>query len=533
MSAHEAGRRADPREVEGLGAVYTPAWVVDRILAEVLRRVDFATATVCDPTCGDGSFLRGAQRAGVSEDRLFGVDRDTAAVELARAALPGAHLACGEALLGIDWGEDRFDAVVGNPPFVRIQHLREHDSVLADALPGRYASAAKNFDLYGPVLELALRLTRRVAAFVLPHRFFKTEYGEALRRLLAPHVAAIVDFGDRQVFGGVATYVCILVLEKRVRKTFSYAREWEVGQERVKNLDSKCLAPQSWIPLFRDEQRALEKLNAGAIPLFGQPDSPAKKLFVGLQTPSNRIYRLTKLEDRDDRLLVTSSAETEPFEIEAWITRPLLMGADVGAYRVRGGQLLLHPYRGKALVDLPAEAPLAAAYVGRHRESFTAGKAWWAFRYPKNLEAFEQPKLLVGGIAPRGRYAYDEKGKYFVVGGGDGGYSLIPRAGVDPWALLGLLGSAPLDFHLQRHSSMFAGHCYSYGRRFLQGLPIRGAALMPELGDLARKRAGARDTEAVTLDRRIDAFVAEAYGLDNRDMAAIARLVPPRKPSGP
>ena len=542
LAQHEAARRADLRAREGQGAFYTPGWLVDLVVGETLRNVrDPGTVTVCDPTCGAGSFLVGARDGlgHLGSSRLCGVDLDAEAIALARARVPGANLVVGEALVSLDWpaafpGTDgTFDVLVGNPPFVRIQHLREHDPGLADAVAARYASAEGNFDLYGPLLELVLERMRQAAGFVLPHRFFKTEYGRYLRELLAPHVAAIVDFGDRPVFRGVATYVCVVVLARQVRRFFTYTRSWDEGAVPDSGaVPSEALAPEAWVPLLDDERRVHQKLMSGGNPLYGTPGSPAAKLFVGLQTPSNRVFRLDVVEEAGDVLLVRSEAEPEAFPVERAVTRPLLMGADVRPYQVRDrGRLLLFPYRNAVLIDLPAEAPLATAYLGRHRAILEPEPRWWAYRYPKNLGSFEQSKILVGGVAARGRYAFDAAGRFYVVGGGDGGYSLLPRPGIDPWALLGVLASSPLDFCLHRQSSLFAGRCYSYGRRFLHSLPIRAEALTPEIAGLTRARAalGIGDAGAAELEREIDRLVGDAYGLDAADWVAIRRLVPDRK----
>ena len=542
--------------VEGRGTIYTPPELADRVLAEAWRLVaPGPEVTVCDPSCGAGSFLLGARRALASagvpdpERQLFGLDRDPVAVAQARSVLPGARLASAEALIGFDWevfAPGGFDLVVGNPPFVRILHLRRHDPALAEALTGRgspYASATGSFDLYGPFLELAWRLARRAVAFVLPHRFFVTEYGRQLRARFGRHVASILDLGDSQPFSGALTYPSVVVLEKRVRRTFAFERDQAGGPAGVgrAELPSSQLAPEAWIPLLPPEVRIVAKLEEGAVPLFGRFDSPARKLFVGLQTPANSVYRLHVVDDRGDRLLVSSRAEPEPFEIETTVTRPFLMGADIRAFAIRDrGQRVIFPYQtaeaspgpGQAgALDLRSCAPLAAAYLERHRSEFRGGKLFGSYRYPKNLAAFEQPKLLVGGVAARGRYAYDAAGRYYVAGGGDGGYSLVPRSGIDPWALLAVLSSSPLDFYLQLHSALFSGRCYSYGRRFLHRLPVRLEALSPELAEIGRALAEAGPARARVLERELDAAVAASYGLTGADLGVMALRVPERATS--
>lgn len=109
-----------------LGAWYTPPALVAALLEATLDAV-VATAPaggtirVLDPACGDGRFLAAAreriERAG-RRAALTGVDVDRSAVRSARATLgPDARLVVADALTR-RWGEERFDVVVGNPPFL-------------------------------------------------------------------------------------------------------------------------------------------------------------------------------------------------------------------------------------------------------------------------------------------------------------------------------------------------------------------------------------------------------------------------------
>src|SRR5262249_8115855 len=53
-----------------------------------------------------------------------------------------------------------FDAVIGNPPYVRVQELRQSDQSTAEFLGLRYRSAAKNFDIYLPFFEIGLSIQK-------------------------------------------------------------------------------------------------------------------------------------------------------------------------------------------------------------------------------------------------------------------------------------------------------------------------------------------------------------------------------------
>jgi len=135
---------------------------------------------ICDPALGEGAFLLaavavivehlvaaglplGEARAGAARC-VHGVDVDPRAVAAARAALAVGEdqLQVGDAL-AIDWpaafpavfARGGFDAVIGNPPYVRQEHLAAHKPLLR-----RFVSYDGAADLYVYFVELAHRLAR-------------------------------------------------------------------------------------------------------------------------------------------------------------------------------------------------------------------------------------------------------------------------------------------------------------------------------------------------------------------------------------
>ena len=112
-----------------------------------------------------------------------------------------------------------FDAVIGNPPYIRIQTVQESDPESVDYLNSHYSAAAKgNYDIYVVFVERAISLLNRNGChgYILPHKFFNAQYGEALRRFLAngKHVCGITHFGHQQIFEGATTYCCLLFTQK-------------------------------------------------------------------------------------------------------------------------------------------------------------------------------------------------------------------------------------------------------------------------------------------------------------------------------
>ena len=115
-----------------------------------------------------------------------------------------------------------FDAVIGNPPYIRIQALKEWVPLEVEFYKQRYATANKgNYDIYVVFVERGLNLLndRGQMGFILPNKFFSTDYGEALRQSITDRKALVkvVDFGHAQVFENATIYTCLLFL---MGKTF-------------------------------------------------------------------------------------------------------------------------------------------------------------------------------------------------------------------------------------------------------------------------------------------------------------------------
>lgn len=135
-----------------------------------------------------------------------------------------------ESVVPFTWGDEfpeemaggGFSAIVGNPPYIRIQKMAEY----SPAELGYYRSpqspfavaGAGNFDKYYLFLERTLTLVQgqgRIGVIV-PNKFFVAQGAEGLRGLMTAHpiLEEIVDFGSQQVFASAKNYTCILILDR-------------------------------------------------------------------------------------------------------------------------------------------------------------------------------------------------------------------------------------------------------------------------------------------------------------------------------
>jgi len=131
-----------------------------------------------------------------------------------------------------------FDVVIGNPPYIRIQSLREWSPLEVEYYGKQYFTAQKgNYDIYVIFVEKALSLLNKDGklGYILPHKFFNAHYGESLRSLIAKgkHIEQIVHFGDQQIFEGATNYTCLMFLSKKATKEFRINKVANIQDWRI------------------------------------------------------------------------------------------------------------------------------------------------------------------------------------------------------------------------------------------------------------------------------------------------------------
>ncbi len=207
-----------PEHRSALGMYYTPPSLTARLIAQASDAgTDWGCARVLDPACGGGAFLApvaqrmigalrdcspailikniGARLRGYEIDP-FGAWLSQVAVDavllpfssVAGLALPMVVTVCNS--LRRSPPRERFDLVIGNPPYGRVRLDTAERARFKRSLYG-------HANLYGLFTDMALRQTKPtgLVAYVTPTSFLAGEYFKNLRALLgrdAPPVT--IDF---------------------------------------------------------------------------------------------------------------------------------------------------------------------------------------------------------------------------------------------------------------------------------------------------------------------------------------------------
>lgn len=275
------------------------------------------------------------------------------------------------------------DLILGNPPYVRIQHL---PPATRDALRARYPSCAKgNVDLYYAFFEDALQRAKRVA-YIMPNSWLGNASAQRLRQAALPHLTHLLDFGSRLIFAPVRAYTAIVVAQREA-----------TGPIQVRS----ALPDEGgdWIPRARtDACWSLQRFTP--LHLEGAPSGPVlgdtAEVVSGIATLADHAFVLPdpELFQRAGETWVRQRdplEDTWTLEVPARYAPRLIKATKLDVPPGLKGPRILCPYDSDwAIVEegrLQREAPDLLTWLGRRRgvlDQRDKGKtegydAWYAY----------------------------------------------------------------------------------------------------------------------------------------------------------
>lgn len=476
-----------------------------------------------------------AERKRILLANIYGVDIDSQAVEVTRLSLLlkclegetrrdlqmqlfterllpdlDANIKCGNSLIGRDFYHDKqpglfgleeklkinvfdwisefaaimtdggFDAVIGNPPYVRQETLGD---VFKNYVSTRFSSFAGTADLYVYFIEKAHTLlkTGGLFGYICSNKFMRSNYGSALRAFLATHstIRQLIDFGELPVFQTAATFPVILLTEhkKPGKQSFTYAPvkrlDFETLDQEVEaigqKLDESALAGNNWTLASSGEIAVFEKMRNGATTLGAYIGN---KIYYGIKTGLNEAFVIDR--ETRDRLITEDSKNAE-------FIKPFAIGDYVRKYRIEGKEkfIILIP-RGwtKKQISSISEDDVwfwfqeNYASLADHLRPFQEkavkrcdkGDYWWELRACDYYDAFTKPKIMYPVIGKELRFTLDSLGYY-----SNDKTFIIP---VEDFYLLGLLNSSICWSYLKRLCSVL-GDADKGGRLELRAVHVK------------------------------------------------------------
>ncbi|MEE9200434.1 MAG: TaqI-like C-terminal specificity domain-containing protein [Candidatus Brocadiales bacterium] len=549
--------------------------------------------------------LTTAERKRILLNNIYGVDIDPQAVEVTKLslllkvlegesgetltrqlkffherALPdlGNNIKCGNSLIGPDFYDNEqlnlfdeeeryrinafdwhtefpdimksggFDAVIGNPPYVRQEML----GTFKGYLQKKYTVYQGTADLYAYFIERGVSLLKPGGFFsyIVANKWMRANYGGPLRFWMKQQrIEEIIDFGDLPVFQKATTYPCIIRIANASPRSFFDVTQIETLEfeslkqyvrEKHYTVKRSTLDDKGWSLTDRHTQQLLSKLKAVGVSLAEYVN---RKIYRGVLTGLNEAFVI----DRETRnsLIAKDSKSRE-------LIKPFLVGREIKRYNPLNNDhyLILIPKgwtnshrkgSGNAWDCLQSTYSAIASHLLPFKEvaqrRCDKGDYWWELRACDYYDEFEKPKIIVPDISIRGNFALDEIGKCYCV---NTAYIICTA---DKY-LFGILNSSLITFFYKSISSMYRGNYLRFIYQYLVQLPIhtidfsnakdkarhdRIVGLAERMLDLNKKLQKTKTEHDKTVlkrqigatDRQIDNLVYELYGLTKKEIAIV------------
>lgn len=215
------------------GGYYTPQAITDFICKWCIQD---NTKTILEPSCGDGNFIESAihryRRLGFTnqeiKNKIVGIELIKEEAIKAQKRVEDIGISS-EIIHNKDFfyyanknSDKRFDAIIGNPPFIRYQNFPEEHRILAINMMQKLGlKPNKLTNIWVPFLVISASLLKEKGkmAMVLPAELFQVKYAEETRVFLANYFEriTIVTF-KKLVFENIQQEIVILLCEKHVRQ---------------------------------------------------------------------------------------------------------------------------------------------------------------------------------------------------------------------------------------------------------------------------------------------------------------------------
>jgi hypothetical protein len=406
-----------------------------------------------------------------------------------------------------DFSKLRFDVIVGNPPYMKSEDMKNITPLELPLYKTNYTSAFKQFDKYFLFLEQGINLLADdgILGYIVPSKFTKVGAGKKLRELLADkeYLHSIVSFGANQVFVDKTTYTCLLILNKKSQKTFQYAeikslKSWKVREPEAVKYASKPtnqLDSEVWVLVSPELTNAYNKIVSQSLKLVDLVGSD--NIFNGIQTSANEVYIF--IPTKEDKKHYFFSKKGVDYKIEKTITKPYFQTSsgddNLNTYRTfKPNSRVIYPYentkKGVEIIPLTTiqkQFPLAYAYFQKHKAVLNNPKRdikpepqtikeWHRYGRHQSMDSCGLPsKIIVGVLSVGDKYAIDIHGT-LISSGGTAGYCVVAiptNSDYSIYYIQTVLNSKYLEWFSALYGEVFRGGYIARGTKVLKNLPIR------------------------------------------------------------
>ncbi|WP_120937618.1 class I SAM-dependent DNA methyltransferase [Helicobacter pylori] len=437
-----------------------------------------------------------------------------------------------------------FDCIIGNPPYIRQEQIRDIKPLLQKQYPDFYNSTA---DIYTYFFSLSYHLLKEKGfnAFITSNKYARAKYGAQLRELLLKKttIVSYMELNALKVFESATVDTSIMSFIKQEPSKESDFKYYEPTPDDKNDLKSarslsmrqNALSTESFIFANTSLLDLRDKMESVGIPLKDWDI----QINYGIKTGANEAFIIPT--EKRDAILNACKTQEERERTERLI-KPILRGKDIKRYSYEWADLwLINTHNGytSALkskippIDIE-KYPALKAHLDAHWDTIATrsdqGDTPYHLRNCAYLEDFEKEKIVYGEIVQEPRF-YLDNGEcglgYFYAEA-----TSFILTGEHLRYLLGMLHSKLITFAFK---TFYAGgglgeSGYRYKKAFIERLPIpqiteKNQELADKITDGTEQilKTKEKDPKANTqeLEKEIDALVYQLYNLTDEEIKTI------------
>ncbi|WRB78181.1 class I SAM-dependent DNA methyltransferase [Helicobacter pylori] len=437
-----------------------------------------------------------------------------------------------------------FDCIIGNPPYIRQEQIKEIKPLLQKQYQDFYNSTA---DIYTYFFALSYHLLKEKGfnAFITSNKYARAKYGTQLRELLLKKttIVSYMELNALKVFESATVDTSIMNFIKQEPPKESRFKYYEPTPDDKSDLKSarslsmrqNALSTESFIFANASFLDLRDKMESVGTPLKDWDI----QINYGIKTGANEAFIITT--EKREEILNACKTQEERKRTETLI-KPILRGKDIKRYSYEWADLWVinthNGYTSNLKFKIPPidieKYPATKAHLDSHYDTIATrsdqGDTPYHLRNCAYLEDFEKEKIVYGEIVQEPRFYLDngecELGYFYAEA------TSFILTGEHLRYLLGMLHSKLITFAFK---TFYAGgglgeSGYRYKKAFIERLPI--PKITPQNQKLADKITDGtkailalkeKDPKANTqkLEKEIDALVYQLYHLTDEEIKTI------------
>ncbi|PDX35094.1 restriction endonuclease [Helicobacter pylori] len=444
-----------------------------------------------------------------------------------------------------------FDCIIGNPPYIRQEHIKDLKPLLQKQYQDFYNSSS---DIYTYFFALAYHLLKEKGfnAFITSNKYARAQYGAKLRELLLKKTTLVsyMELNALKVFENATVDTSIIHFIKQAplkESVFKYYEPTPNDKNDLKNtphlpMKQNALSTESFIFANTTLLDLRDKIESVGTPLKDWDI----QINYGIKTGANEAF-IIPTEKRDEILkncddLQKDEKGMSERERTIELIKPILRGKDIKRYSYEwAGEWVINTHNGyisafkSKIPPIDIEKyPATKAHLDAHYDTIATrcdqGDTPYHLRNCAYLEDFEKEKIVYGEIVQEPRFYLDngecELGFFYAEA------TSFILTGEHLHYLLGMLHSKLITFAFK---TFYAGgglgeSGYRYKKAFIERLPIpqiteKNQELADKIIALVDKilQSKEKDPKANTqkLEKEIDALVYQLYNLTDEEIKII------------